>query len=165
MLKKSLIVIFIALIGGGAIFYSNPDLFQKLMDKTESITSYSLKTPDTRKQVQLIKNHLYDFAISVKEKDMSLFYNHISPFWQQKTSIEELNKVFAPFIKSGIDLTVLKNQNPIIDHIEVTKAGILHMAGHYNTKPSVLYFKQAYRMEKNGEWKLVEFFIELKKKK
>jgi hypothetical protein len=97
---------------------------------------------------------------------MKSFYDNISPFWQIRTSTKDLDKTFIAFLKTDIDLTVLQNVTPLIDRTPIISPdGNLYLRGHYNTKPSVLYFKQTYRKEQDGTWKLVEFFIELKKKK
>ncbi len=53
---------------------------------------------------------------------------------------------------------------PILDQgPQVLKNGDLHVTGHYNTTPSVLYFKQTYYLEESEKWKLAEFFVEIKK--
>jgi len=53
---------------------------------------------------------------------------------------------------------------PIIDSgPRITNNADLHISGHYNTTPSIVSFKQTYYMEGTGEWKLAEFFMDVKK--
>ena len=166
MSKKTVgIIAALLLIAGVAIFavYSNPELKSKFAELTgqKKIPSKIVVTKD--ETIKLIKNNMQVFALSVKEKDMTKFYDNISDYWQKRTSVEELNKTFDPFIQSGIDLTLLKNMQPIIDRgTKVTDKKDLYIVGHYNTKPSVVRFKQTYRYQKKGGWKLVEFFVEVK---
>ena len=164
MFKKILFGLVIVIIGAGVVIYTNPQLKERAMVLLQ--TQKATKVPTKEALIALVKENMQYFAVSLKEKSMKRFYNHISPFWQNKTEVKKLNRVFAPFIKSGIDLTPLQKISPIIDKTFILdKTGDLAVAGHYNTTPSVLYFKHTYRADEKGQWKLVEFFVELKKEK
>ncbi len=98
------------------VIYFNSDMRKRMQNATNNVISKtneqekSLPLPPTKDEVsKLIKENMQHFAISVNQKDMSVFYKNISTFWQNKTTIKDLNKAFEPFINSGINLTVLKN--------------------------------------------------------
>jgi hypothetical protein len=104
------------------------------------------------------------FANAVKAKDMSGFYAKISKFWQEKTSVDELNKAFKPFMDAGIDFTVLKNLQPIFDkEPTLSEYNELIIEGHYPTTPSVAKFRNIY-LKEDGAWKLTGFYMILKGK-
>jgi hypothetical protein len=118
--------------------------------------------PDEKEMVKLVQKNMQIFAQSVKEKDMTRFYRSIAPFWQQKTSVKELNGVFAPFMNAAIDLTKLQKLQPVIDKgTKLTQKQDLYILGHYNTKPLVR-FEQTCKHQKDGSWKLVAFFLAVK---
>jgi len=174
MSKKivGIIVFLFILIMGSYIVYTNPETRNKVSDLTNQLTGKKNITQEKKAQkieiskddiIKLIKENMQTFAVSVNQKDMSNFYNNTAAYWQKRTSAAELNKVFNPFIKAGVDLTALKNMQPIIDkETKVTNKKDLYIVGHYNTKPSVVRFKQTYQYQKNSAWKLVEFFVEIK---
>jgi len=156
----------VVILAGAAIFivYSNPALKEKVSSLVGQKKVEKKKIVVTKEKVnKLVKENMQNFALSVNQKDMSAFYSTLSPYWQKRTSVEELNKTFDPFIKAGVDLTPLKDLKPIIDKgTKVTDKKDLHIVGHYDTKPSVVRFKQTYQYQKNKGWKLVEFFVEIK---
>ena len=162
-------IIAVVIIGVGVVSYFSPDARKALSGMTKI---FKLSQKDSGPQpiskaavTQLIKDDMQRFAVSINNKNMAQFYAQLSDFWQARTSVKDLNEVFAPYINSGIDLTVLKNMTPVIDKgPKVTNNADLHVTGHYNTTPSVLQFKQTYYLQGTGEWKLAEFFVEVKKK-
>lgn len=160
-------LLLVGVVGLSILLYVNPDARKQLRSalKITSMTSSEKAPPPVSKEEtqMLIVQNIDHFAQAVKAKDMSLFYKNISQFWQNKTSVAKLNQVFKPFIDSGIDLRGLRNMKPIIDTgPEVTNKADLHLTGHYDTTPSIVSFKQTYYMEGTGEWKLAEFFMDVK---
>ena len=102
------------------------------------------------------------FANGINAKSMSDFYTNISSFWQKETSIDALDKAFQPFFDAGIDFTVLKELQPIIDKEPLlTKENELIIEGHYPISPSVATFRNIY-LNENGQWKLTGFHMVLK---
>ena len=152
-----------------SFLYVNPEsLKQVSKDFFASITpSADTTAPQPLSEAEitkLVQSNMHNFSYSVKQKEMSQFYKNISIFWQKKTSVKKLSITFKPFIDSNIDLTVLDNLQPIFNHAPIlTKNADLYVAGYYDTTPSRVQFKQTYYMQGNGEWKLAEFFVGVKK--
>lgn len=153
---------------GLAAFFS-PDVKNALLGVTNifkpSTIESTLPTPLTKGEVKkLIKDDMQRFAVSINNKDMGVFYENLSDFWKSNTNVPTLNQAFAAYINSGIDLTVLQNMTPVIDKgPKITNNEDLYVAGHYNTTPSVVHFKKTYYLQSTGEWKLAEFFVEVRK--
>lgn len=121
-----------------------------------------LTAPGKETLIPLIHESTMVFAHSVNEKSMSKLYNHISNFWQVRTTVESLDKSFDPFYKAGIDLTVLKDITPVLDkEPEITKDGEMIIKGHYPTSPSMVYFENIY-LKENGAWKMSGININIK---
>ena len=160
----SLIVVYFNLNSG----VSSPQLSHKPAEKENSVREKKpvIKPVITESEViKLAQHNMQTFAVSIKQKDMSAFYNNISPYWQERTTIEKLNETFNPFMKAGIDLTPLVNLQPILDKgTEILKNNDLQIIGHYNAKNAIVIFKQSYRFQNPGGWKAVGFFTEVKKK-
>jgi len=129
---------------------------------SETLSGSALSSKDVQK---LIKNDMQRFSASINNKSMAQFHAQISDLWQARTSVQELNEVFAPFINSGIDLTILNNGKIVIDKGPIIiKNSDLHAEGHYERTPLAVNFKVTYHLQKPDEWKLSEFFIEINNK-
>lgn len=163
MSKGILTIISILAVGVAVVsLYTNPVVKSKVEQYLAPSKSTSIIMPNKAEMMKLVQNSMHIFALSVKEKRMAKFYHDISPFWQKRTSVEKLNAVFAPFIRAGIDLTVLQELQPIItEGTGLTKKNDLHISGYYNTVPKKVRFEQTYKND-DGRWKLVEFFVEIK---
>jgi len=118
--------------------------------------------PSKDKLISLTQENTQIFAQAVNAKNMSVFYDQISSFWQKDTTPEALDKAFDAFYKAGIDFTVLKNITPTLNkEPTLLKDGRLLTEGHYPTSPSVVYFNYSY-INENNHWKLVGFNINVK---
>lgn len=110
----------------------------------------------------LIQESILVFADSVNQKSMSKLYDHMSLFWRERTNIGELDKAFTPFYQAEIDLTILKSFTPVFDKKpKMTEQGEIILEGHYETTPSVVYFKNIY-IKENGKWKLSGINVNIK---
>lgn len=143
----------------GLVFVLSPEVRKTV---SETLSASTLSNEDVQK---LIKDDIQRFAVSINNKSMDQFYAQISDLWQTRTSVQALNKVFAPFINSGIDLTILNNAKIVIDKgPTILKNSDLHAEGHYEGTPLAVNFKVTYHLQKTGEWKLSEFFIDINNK-
>ena len=132
-------------------------------EKPKADSSTGNQVPSQSELVNLVQETTMVFAQSVNDKSMEKLYNYISDVWKKETSIAQLDKVFDPFYKQNIDLTLLKDIKPIIDNsTKIDSNGILHLSGYYPTSPVKVYFKNEY-IQENGKWKLYALFIRLKK--
>jgi hypothetical protein len=148
-----------------AAVYTNPEFKKNFAQWTETKHEVPKILTDKKQIIKFARDNMQSFAFSVKAKDMTHFYNNLSPFWQKRTSVEVLNKNYAPFMNNdSIDLTLLSKIKPLIlkEGTKMTDRNDLHISGYYNTTPVVVRFEQTLKYGKDDTWKLVEFFIQLK---
>jgi hypothetical protein len=164
MSKKSLSAITVVLLAIAAVaLYTNPKFKSVIEGWMGKKTETQIVMPEQKTLVKLVQDSMHTFALSVREKEMKRFYDSISPYWKERTSVEALNKVFAPFIKAGVDLTGLQKMQPVIGKgTGLTAKKDLKVVGYYNSKPARVFFQQTYKYDPKGGWKLVEFFIQIK---
>lgn len=82
--------------------------------------------------------------------------------WQKQTSVKELDKIFAPFLNAGIDLSVLADITPVLDEKPQIKDNIkLTLNGHYSATPNNAYFDYSF-IKEDGNWKLIGFNLHIK---
>lgn len=119
--------------------------------------SAEAQIPSEEGQVQLVRESINIFAVSVNEQSMTRFHAHTSHLWQQQFSVEDFDEAFGGFYGLGADLTVLDNYSPRFDSAaSLDEDGFLHIVGHYPTKPDQLHFEQKYIFE-GLDWKLAGF--------
>ncbi len=110
--------------------------------------------PSEEQYKQLVDDTMLDFALAVKAKDFTGFYENISKIWQEQTTPEKLANIFRSFIEQEIDLTVLEDFEPVFDEEPfMNEDGLLVLRGYYPTRPSVVVFEVSYISEETG-WKL-----------
>ena len=140
----------------------NPEIRNSVSELANKFTDKQQTEVSKEEIIKLAKDNMQTFALAVKKKDMSGFYNTLSKYWQKRTSAKKLNKDFEVFIKREIDLTTLNSMQPVINKgTKVDEKGDLHIVGHYNTKPLTLHFNQIYQPQLDG-WKLVAFSVDIK---
>ena len=123
-----------------------------IQEETESV-----QLPSEREQVKLIVDSMNIFAISVNEKSMQKFHDHISYIWQTDFSVEKLDEAYGSLYNLEADLTVLNQQSPQFStKAEISEEGVLVLAGHYPTTPTSVLFNQKYIYE-GLSWKLIGF--------
>ena len=159
------IITMVSVIIAIAAVYTNPEFKKNFAQWIGTKHEVPKILTDKKQIMKFAQDNIQSFALSIKEKDMTRFYNNLSPFWQERTSVEVLNKNYAPFMNNnGIDLTLLKNIEPLIiqEGTKMTDRNDLHISGYYNTTPAVVRFEQTLKYGKDDTWKLVEFFVQLK---
>ena len=113
--------------------------------------------PSEAEQVQLVRESMHVFAVSVNEGSMARFHAHTANLWQQQFLVEDFDEAFGAFYDIGADLTVLDNYSPRFDSApSFDEEGFLVIAGHYPTQPNQMHFEQKYVYEGLG-WKLSGF--------
>jgi len=122
----------------------------------------SVHIPDEREAVSLIRKRMNRFAVSVNQKSMQAFHDHIASIWQQQFSVDDLDQAYKAFYDANIDLTVLDDLTPQFTiSPELDQNGVLLITGLYPTRPSQLHFEQKYVYE-GLSWKLVGFSANIK---
>lgn len=172
MLKKIIGISILLVLGAGLyVLYSNPKVKDSVLALVDSKSSTQTEAEaknivkDKKALITLVETNMQTFALSLKKKEMTAFYNSFSDYWKQRTSVEKLNKVFEPLMKSGFDLTVLKNMQPSIGRgSKITKEGYLTIPGNYSVKDALILFEQTYIFESTKGWKLMGFTIDIKGK-
>ncbi|MGB5706312.1 MAG: hypothetical protein WBM41_05740 [Arenicellales bacterium] len=122
----------------------------------------AVRMPDEREAVSLIRESISHFALSVNQKSMQAFHDHIASIWQQQFSVDDLDHAYKAFYDANIDLTVLDELTPQFTiSPELDQNGVLLITGLYPTRPSQVNFEQKYVYE-GLSWKLVGFSANIK---
>ncbi len=118
--------------------------------------------PSEKDQVKLVNESMHLFAVSVKEKNMSKMFDHVSNLWQKQISVIEFDEIFGSFYQFGDALMILDQHSPqFSEKGSINEEGVLLLKGLYPTKPSQLYFEQKYIYEGLG-WKLIGLNVNIK---
>ncbi len=110
----------------------------------------------------LVNNSMQLFAQAVKNDDFSTFYSSVSKLWQSQITQEQIRDVFQSFIDKKVDITVLKETNPVFSEKPVIdENGILILRGNYyyqNYAPVNFQVKYIYEYP---NWKLMGIKVTL----
>ncbi len=118
--------------------------------------------PDTETSKALVRETIGRFARSVNKGEMSELRDSAAEIFRQEVSLERINQALQPFIKMGIDFTVLDRMDPRLEPgPEMDEKGVLTLQGYYDTKPNRFHYTLRYIREK-GEWKLVDFNVAIR---
>ncbi len=121
----------------------------------------AVQIPPGAEIFQLVATSMRDFAVSVQQEDMSYFRGTLAQRWQNQVSVEELNRIFAPFNGQGANLLKLAGARPQPTTSPVlTASNALVVEGYYPAGAKHVTFKHTYDQE-NGAWKLIGFQIEI----
>ena len=123
-------------------------------DGEEMPTEPELKT--------LVNETMLDFALAIKAKDFTGFYQKIAKRWQRQVTREQLLDAFQVFTDQDLDLTGLSAFEPIFSKDPmINRDGLLILEGYYPSQPSIAYFTMKYLAEQ-GDWKLFGITVNLK---
>lgn len=123
---------------------------------------HATQMPSKKEQIQLVKESIHIFAVSIKEQNMSKMFNHASQLWQQQTSVAKLDKIFNSFYEDGDMYLFLDNLSPqFTSKTTIDENGVLLLQGIYPTPDPKFHFKQKYVYE-DAAWKLLGFNISIK---
>jgi hypothetical protein len=112
--------------------------------------------------VKLCDESLAEFAAAVNARDFSGFHASIAKRWQADITKEELLAAFKSFCDQQVDLTVLRDLDPVFDEEPSSdESGSLTIKGHYPTEPSVVHFNLGYEYE-HPDWKLIRIDVSAK---
>ena len=72
---------------------------------------------------------------------------------RRQISLDKFNEAYKYNFQFSEDYAQISQFSPIIDSSKVTEDGLLHIRGHYATKPKSVHFHQVYIYQGIG-WKL-----------
>ncbi len=153
--------VFKKLLSRGIVFLCGIGLVFFLIVGNENAEGKTKAIPPEDQLKQLVNKTMIDFAVAIKAKDFTAFYNNIAKHWQAQTTKEELYNAFKSFIDQDIYLTGLQKFDLVFtENPQITNEGLLILQGHYPTQPSVTYFTLKYLYEE-PEWKLFGISVNL----
>ena len=150
-------------------FYKNQDSWKiySIFKPTAGIkneTTQNKKTDlNNDELMKLALSSVGYFKESIKNRDFTQFYNHISNLWKKQTTKEQLEKAFASIIKaSDIVLNILQRE-PVLKEKKIDSNNLLHIKLEYpsSSRSSGAEVMLKY-LNENGQWRLLGFEIEPK---
>jgi hypothetical protein len=114
-------------------------------------------------QIRLVKETIHAFALAVRSKDFTEFYNtRLAEPFREQYSKEAFQRLFQAFIDQNIDMTVLDALDPKFDEKpELDEKGFLVLKGYYPTRPSMAIFDLKF-IKVGTQWKLMRLFVNVK---
>jgi hypothetical protein len=119
--------------------------------------------PSDKEAKQLAQRTLSDFSDAVVAGSFTDFYDSVSRAWQNQLTRGQLQRAFQPFLDKKIDLSSVRDVEPIFDAAPVINTdGLLVLRGHVPTSPlqTIFHLKYAYELPK---WKLFGIDVQLKR--
>lgn len=117
--------------------------------------SGEVEIPSRAEAAELVKTTTQEFAVAVNAKDLSSIHAKAALEFQQQVPVEQLNENFAAFLEQDIDLTVLRDYQPMFtSDPALTADGVLHLEGYFPTLPSRAYFSYTY-VHRDARWQLL----------
>ncbi len=103
---------------------------------------------------KLVKKTLVDVSNALKTKDFTAFHGTVSTLWQSQKTPAELQQIFQVFIDKQIDLSAVKDLEPVFDTKPARDdKGKLLLSGYFATTPQPVHFELTYAYE-HPQWKL-----------
>jgi hypothetical protein len=120
------------------------------------------KVPGDAEAKALILGSLLAFNRAVEKADFTEFHAQISQLWQEQITAEKLKEIFADFIDKKINISGIKDVEPILtEPPQINPEGLLILEGYYPTHPSKVYFGLKYVYE-HPSWKLFGIKVNVK---
>jgi hypothetical protein len=124
--------------------------------------AHAQKPPEPLQQEILIKTTLLTFNDANVTQNYSVLHSKLSKQFRDQFSPERLKEVFKPFVEQKIDLDLIAAKTPIpAKAAEVDDRGVLSLNGHFDTKPSHVFYDLGYVMS-DGEWKPIKINVNVK---
>ena len=144
-------------------------LHMELMKESEQWKVYVLTVPQSgvsaeggRKEMppdaklkEMTRDSLLAFNQALQGKSFVKFHQQISTVWQQQITPEKFMEAFQSFIDNEIDLSAIREVEPIFDDPPaIDSDGILILKGYFPTQPRRVHFQLKYVYE-HPAWKLL----------
>jgi hypothetical protein len=120
------------------------------------------KAPPPEQQEVLIKTTLLTFNDANVTQNYNVLHAKLSKQFRDQFSPERLKEVFKPFVDQKIDIDLIAAKTPIpAKAAEVDDRGVLSLSGHFDTRPSHVFYDLGYVMS-DGEWKPIKINVNVK---
>jgi hypothetical protein len=120
------------------------------------------KAPPPEQQEVLIKTTLLTFNDANVTQNYGVLHAKLSKQFRDQFSPERLKEVFKPFVDQKIDIDLIAAKPPIPGKTaEVDDRGVLSLSGHFDTKPSHVFYDLGYVMS-DGDWKPIKINVNVK---
>jgi len=120
------------------------------------------KAPEVEAQEVLIKTTLLTFNDANVTENYSVLHAKLSKQFRDQFPPERLKEVFKPFVEQKIDIDLIAAKTPIpAKAADVDDRGVLSLSGHFDTKPSHVFYDLGYVMS-DGEWKPIKINVNVR---
>ncbi len=127
-----------------------------------AVPAQAQKPPDPPAQEVLIKTTLLTFNDANVTQNYSVLHAKLSKQFRDQFPPERLKEVFKPFVDQKIDIDLIAAKTPIPDKAAaVDDRGVLSISGHFDTKPSHVFYDLGYVMS-DGEWKPIKINVNVR---
>jgi hypothetical protein len=127
-----------------------------------AVPANAQKAPEPAMQEVLIKTTLLTFNDANVTQNYSVLHSKLSKQFRDQFSPERLKEVFKPFVEQKIDIDLIAAKPPIpAKAAEIDDRGVLSLTGHFDTKPSHVFYDLGYVMS-DGEWKPIKINVNVK---
>ena len=128
-------------------------------------TKFSQERAETQKltaqkAAELSKSHLEAFNISIRKNNIKGFYNGLSSLWKKQATVEDIQKIYKPFLDKKIDLTPWVNAFPAESTLLNLENGVVQAENIIVTDKGTLKSQMQYFLV-NGQFELVGFALSL----
>ena len=137
--------------------YSIEKPYSGIREETEAAS-----IPSKQEQIKLTKETIHILALSIRDKDMSKMYSHISNLFKRQITPKEMDNAFSSFFRFGDTFLELDQLTPQFSKDPaLNENGVLVLKGFFPTKPLQIHFEQKYVYE-GLSWKVLGLDISLK---
>ncbi|MGV3633366.1 MAG: hypothetical protein ACO1NY_03390 [Pseudorhodoplanes sp.] len=127
-----------------------------------AVPAQAQKAPPPEQQEVLIKTTLLTFNDANVTQNYNVLHAKLSKQFRDQFSPERLKEVFKPFVDQKIDIDLIAAKAPIpAKAADVDDRGVLSLSGHFDTKPSHVFYDLGYVMS-DGEWKPIKINVNVK---
>jgi hypothetical protein len=127
-----------------------------------TVPAHAQKAPDPDMQEVMIKATLLTFNDANVTQNYSVLHSKLSKQFREQFPPERMKEVFKPFADQKIDIERIAAKTPIpAKAAEVDDRGVLSLTGHFDIKPSHVFYDLGYVMS-DGEWKPIKINVNVK---
>lgn len=111
--------------------------------------------PSREEAAALVNATTAEFAAAVSAGDFAEMHGSASGEFQAQVSLDQFEESFSEFVSQAIDLTILRDYEPMFTSDPALSAqNILRVEGYYPTEPSRAHFTYTY-VHNGTAWKLL----------